>query len=188
MAIKDIVAVYNAFIFFLESELECEKPWPAPPPAGVARYEYNFTDFPGIKMFNEGLGVTKIVMVGPVPVQPPDVPMGRIEFLTARGVLKAYAEASDEFYMHKRLRGVVSRDYRTAPARKAPAVVVAPPVDWTALARRVLEVVGEFHVDRNDEEAMQAKKALLDLVRSLLQLLTLRSGGARGSAGGVGRQ
>jgi ribosomal protein S15P/S13E len=65
------------------------------------------------------------------------------------------------------------------------AVVVAPPVDWTELARRVAKVVSDFQVDRNDEES---KKALLDLVRSLLQLLTLRSGGARGSAGGVGRQ
>jgi hypothetical protein len=132
-------------------------------------------------MFNEGLGVTKIVMVGPVPVQPPNVPMGRIEFRTADNVLKACAESYDELYMRIRLRVIVGR---TAPARKA--VVVAPPVDWTELAKRVLQVVGDFSVDSTDEEATQSKKALLDLVRSLLQLLTLRSGGARGSAGGVG--
>jgi hypothetical protein len=176
MAIREIGAVYNAFIFFLESELECKNPWPAPPPAGVARYEYNFTDFPGIKMLTEGLGVTKIVMLGPVPVQPPNVPVGRIEFHTAGNVLKACAESYDELYMRIRLAAIVGR---TAPARKA--VVVAPPVDWTELARRVAGVVSDFQVDRNDEES---KKALLDLVRSLLQLLTLRSGGARGSAGG----
>ena len=141
-------------------------------------------------MSEDGLGVTKIVMVGAVAVLVglQDVPMGRIEFRAASGAVMRYAESSDTFYMHRRLRGVVSRDYRTAAARKAPAVVVAPPVDWTELARRVLEVVGDFRVDPNDEEAMQSKKALLDLVRLLLQLLTLRSGGARGSAGGVGRQ
>jgi hypothetical protein len=182
MPSMDTGAVYDAFISFIVSELMYEKPRPARPPAGVAQYEYNFTDFPGIKMSNDGLGVTKIVMVGAVGiiVGPRDVPMGRIEFRSASGVRKAYVESSDEKYMRRRLTGVVGRDHSTAPAAKAPAVVVAPPVDWMELARRVVNVVGDFHVDQNDEEAMQSKKALLDIVRSLLQLLTLRSG-ARGS-------
>ena len=181
--------MYDQLVACLRVVYNMEGEWPPPPAVGSTYCAYNFADFPGIKIrsthdLDVYVDVAKIVMRMP-GVEDKWLPC--IEFRDSSGTVLRVVKSDDTSHMFKGLKQVIARDHST-PARKTPAVVVAPPVGWTELARRVLQVVGDFRVDPTDEEAVQAKTALLDLVRLLLQLLTLRSGGARGSAGGVGHQ
>jgi hypothetical protein len=189
MSILDTRDMYYQLVACLRVAYNMEGEWPSPPSEGSKYHEYNLADFPGIKIRSKYdsdvyVDVVKIVMRMP-GVEDKWLPC--IEFRDSSGIVLRVVESNSTSNMFKGLKQVIARDHST-PARKTPAVVVAPPVDWTELARRVVRVVGDFRVDPNDGEAITSKKALLDLVRSLLQLLTLRSGGARGSAGGVGRQ
>jgi hypothetical protein len=186
MAIVDTRDMYYQLVACLRVAYNMEDGWPPPPAEGSKYHEYNFADFPGIKIhskddFDVYVDVAKIVMRMPGVS---DKWLPRIEFCNRNGAVLRVVESNDTSHMFKDLRRVIAGDYSTPAMAPPSSVVVAPPVDWTELAKRVLQVVGDFRVDPTDEEAIQAKKALLTLVRSLLQVLTLRSRGARGSGGG----
>jgi hypothetical protein len=154
---------------FLKTRLHLSGPWPAPPAEGSDNDTYSFAAFPGIQMRNNTHEITRIVLTVPV-ASGRNEPKGFIEFCDAVGLPWFTAEGSEEQAWWSQLEELITS-------------AVAPPVVCAELVKRVAKVVDEFDVHGAD--AVEKAK-LLGMSRSFLQLLTLRSGGARGSGGGRG--
>ena len=150
--------MYDQLVACLRVVYQMKGEWPSPPAEGSKYHEYNLADFPGIKIRSKYdldvyVDVVKIVMRMPGVG---DKWLPCIEFRDRSGTVLRVVESDDTSHMFKGLKQVIARDHRTPAMAPPSSVVVAPPVDWTELARRVLQVVGDFRVDPTDEEAIQA--------------------------------